>query len=151
MLNLVLVRVSGHLSMFQSETQKRFAMTPELRLLVTCFQETGSTGSVSLLISSPYSSHSPSLSSDPRDPGGRLGPQLSPGEPDLRNLTLGQALLDEGDFLLLCTDGVHDNLDPELLGLQPSDVGVKAKAWDELTPEVGTDAKTVRWSCTVLC
>ena len=29
------------------------------------------------------------------------------------------------------SDGVHDNLDPEFLGLAPSDVGLSISSWSE--------------------
>jgi hypothetical protein len=32
-----------------------------------------------------------------------------------------------GDIVLLCSDGVHDNLDPEHLGLSPSKLMIPAK------------------------
>ena len=35
--------------------------------------------------------------------------------PDLRNLSLYYHEFEEGDLLLLMSDGVHDNLDPEVL------------------------------------
>lgn len=58
---------------------------------------------------------------DPTDPGGRLGYFLGDtGEPDLRNLAINFQQVNEGDLIILCSDGVHDNLDPESLGLQPN-------------------------------
>lgn len=44
------------------------------------------------------------------DPGGRIGPQLPNGAPDLGNLRLYSVSCDEGDYILLMSDGVHDNL-----------------------------------------
>ncbi len=49
-------------------------------------------------------------SKDVRDPGGRLGPTLEAGAPDLRNLALFSWLCDEHDIIVLVSDGVHDNL-----------------------------------------
>ena len=40
--------------------------------------------------------------------------------PDLRNFRVHIARCCEGDMLLLVSDGVHDNLDPELRGSLPS-------------------------------
>jgi hypothetical protein len=54
-----------------------------------------------------------------RDSGGALGG----AEPDLRNLLCYSCLLEEGDYILAMSDGVHDNLDPEVLGLTPADLG----------------------------
>jgi serine/threonine protein phosphatase PrpC len=46
---------------------------------------------------------------DAKDPGGRLGPQLDDGSPDLRNLALHSKLCSDGDIIILVSDGVHDN------------------------------------------
>lgn len=46
-----------------------------------------------------------------RDPGGRLGPQISPdGEPDLRNFRVDCWMCDENDLIAIVSDGVHDNI-----------------------------------------
>eukprot|EP01132_Coremiostelium_polycephalum_P008518 gene8518-10472_t len=68
---------------------------------------------------------------DARDPGGRLGPYVGHGEPDLRNLSVFYKLCDEGDMILLLSDGVHDNLDPQQLGLKPNDFGINSDSWDK--------------------
>lgn len=60
--------------------------------------------------------------SDPRDCGGRLGPHLDEGKPDLRNLNLFCAPCMDGDLIIIVTDGVHDNLDPQHLGRVPKDM-----------------------------
>ncbi len=49
---------------------------------------------------------------DSRDPLGRLGPAVEGGSPDLRNFQIGSVVINEGDFIIACTDGLHDNLDP---------------------------------------
>ena len=67
------------------------------------------------------------------DPGGRLGPHINGNDPDLRNFELGFYPCDEGDYFLLVSDGVHDNLDPALLGCEPKDVGIDAVKWDSIT------------------
>ncbi|EGG21549.1 protein phosphatase 2C-related protein [Cavenderia fasciculata] len=69
--------------------------------------------------------------SDARDPGGRLGPYVGNGEPDLRNLSVFYKYCDEGDLILLLSDGVHDNLDPQQLGIKPRDLGIEADNWDQ--------------------
>lgn len=56
---------------------------------------------------------------DATDPGGRLGPYVDGGQPDTRNLTLFFERCRAGDVLVLCSDGVHDNLDPSSLGVDP--------------------------------
>ena len=50
-----------------------------------------------------------------RDAGGALGGF----EPDLRNFSYHSSLLDEGDLIIAVSDGVHDNLDPEVLHISP--------------------------------
>jgi len=61
---------------------------------------------------------------DVRDPGGRLGPQLDKGMPDLRNLSTREIVCDDGDIIFMVTDGVHDNLDPQYLGKSPKSFGL---------------------------
>ncbi|PRP88933.1 hypothetical protein PROFUN_00401 [Planoprotostelium fungivorum] len=57
-----------------------------------------------------------------RDPGGSIGSDI----PDLRNLVIHTVLCDEGDLIVLLSDGVHDNLTPKSAGLHPSDVNIQA-------------------------
>lgn len=72
-----------------------------------------------------------SAKADMSDPGGRLGPTIGRGgDADLRNLGLYMAPCEEDSLLLVVSDGVHDNLDPEHLGLSPNDVGVDQDKWD---------------------
>jgi len=68
---------------------------------------------------------------DARDCGGRLGPVDASLNPDLRNLMSYYSLLDEGDIVVAVSDGVHDNLDPQLRGLAPSVFGISASSWEE--------------------
>jgi len=68
---------------------------------------------------------------DARDCGGRLGPVDASLNPDLRNLMSYYTLLDEGDIVVAVSDGVHDNLDPQLRGLAPSIFGIHASSWEE--------------------
>jgi serine phosphatase RsbU (regulator of sigma subunit) len=44
---------------------------------------------------------------------------LDKGEPDLRNLGLYLVPCHDDDVIILMTDGIHDNLDPQHLGLKP--------------------------------
>lgn len=62
--------------------------------------------------------------SDASDCGGRIGPQLSDGSPDLRNLSIFWTRTIEGDIIIGTSDGVYDNLDPTSLGYQPSELGL---------------------------
>ena len=72
-----------------------------------------------------------------KDPGGRIGPRddQTP-EPDLRNLSTQVTLCHEGDILLMVSDGVHDNFDPEMRGMSPLQAGVadatSSTTWSEL-------------------
>ena len=70
---------------------------------------------------------------DATDPGGRIGPYLDGGMPDTRNLALFFARCGEDDVLVLCSDGVHDNLDPQSLGVDPGDLApaFAGRTWDE--------------------
>lgn len=46
---------------------------------------------------------------DPRNPGGRIGPHLEGGEPDISNFMLWTIPCQTSDLLVLVSDGVHDN------------------------------------------
>jgi len=72
---------------------------------------------------------------DSRDPGGRLGPYEGHGWPDLRNLRLYFSPAEEDDIIVVVSDGVHDNLDPQTLGKFPADLNLPNKTWDELTTD----------------
>lgn len=93
---------------------------------------------------------------DPRDPGGRLGPYTRQGGPDLRNFDIFSKVCKTGDILLLCSDGVHDNFDPQHLGSLlfssfltdikgklPRELGIDADTWDDVSEDIGTTVKTV--------
>jgi len=79
--------------------------------------------------------------SDPRDPGGRLGPQTRQGGPDLRNLELYACPCQAGDIIILCSDGVHDNLDPQNLGKKPADCELVGDDWSIIPNDIGMTAK----------
>jgi len=66
---------------------------------------------------------------NPQDPGGRIGPTLERGAPDLRNLDFGSVFCQEGDLLVLCSDGIHDNLDPQNEGKTPLDFNLDGDSW----------------------
>jgi hypothetical protein len=63
-----------------------------------------------------------------------LGPSNEKGQPDLRNLDVFMALCEKGDIIMFCTDGVHDNFDPQSLGRDPSEFGFAQEKWDEADP-----------------
>jgi hypothetical protein len=53
------------------------------------------------------------------DPGGRIGSEGL----DLSNLLVSIIKLKAGDCILVASDGIHDNLDPELLGADAPEEG----------------------------
>jgi len=75
--------------------------------------------------------------SDMSDPGGRLGPASKEGGPDLRNLGIYFAQVKAGDIVVLLSDGVYDNFDPEFLGYQPSDLNLEFSSWKEAAVKEG--------------
>ena len=70
---------------------------------------------------------------DASDCGGRLGPHVGEGNPDLRNLAFFYHAADEGDVLICVSDGVYDNLDPQSLGVSPVEVGLEGDSWEDQT------------------
>merc|ERR1712137_100269 len=63
------------------------------------------------------------------DCGGRLGPVMPDGGPDLRNLGTFNCKCQEGDMILVVSDGVHDNLHPEMLNISPRDLKLDFNDW----------------------
>jgi hypothetical protein len=87
--------------------------------------------------------------SDATDPGGRVGPRLEKCMPDLRNLKCFFVPVRPGDTVVLMSDGVHDNFDPETNGLAPSLLSSaipNGKSWSELKPEDAMLLKSA-WGC----
>eukprot|EP01120_Amphizonella_sp_Union-15-10_P009396 TRINITY_DN3542_c0_g1_i2.p1 TRINITY_DN3542_c0_g1~~TRINITY_DN3542_c0_g1_i2.p1 ORF type:complete len:403 (+),score=81.80 TRINITY_DN3542_c0_g1_i2:97-1305(+) len=78
---------------------------------------------------------------DARDPGGRIGPYVKDGEPDLRNLTIVALGVEDDDIILTVSDGVHDNLDPQTLGKSPRELGVDCDDWKEVDSAIATEKK----------
>lgn len=75
-----------------------------------------------------------------QDSGGRLGPYVGPKkiDPDLRNLVVTCFLLPSEECLIFnMTDGLYDNLQPQLQGKEPHEIDseYQSKTWDDLTPE----------------
>eukprot|EP00026_Physarum_polycephalum_P000336 Phypoly_transcript_00336.p1 GENE.Phypoly_transcript_00336~~Phypoly_transcript_00336.p1 ORF type:complete len:1616 (-),score=256.83 Phypoly_transcript_00336:128-4975(-) len=66
---------------------------------------------------------------DARDPGGRIGPHMKLGRPDLRNLSLTTFSCMENDLVFAVTDGIHDNFDPQQLGVSPHALGLDTDDW----------------------
>jgi len=67
-----------------------------------------------------------------RDAGGHLGGK----EPDLKNMAYHCCLANEGDLFIAVSDGVHDNLDPEVLKCPLSESGFEipdgVEDWEDL-------------------
>eukprot|EP01126_Amoeba_proteus_P006652 TRINITY_DN12320_c0_g1_i4.p1 TRINITY_DN12320_c0_g1~~TRINITY_DN12320_c0_g1_i4.p1 ORF type:complete len:265 (-),score=62.99 TRINITY_DN12320_c0_g1_i4:227-1021(-) len=79
---------------------------------------------------------------DKKDPGGRLGPYQTGGEPDLRNFHCWFQELLEGDIVLICSDGIHDNLDPEVHGMKPPELGLDFDDWNNVDDEILASTKS---------
>lgn len=77
----------------------------------------------------------PLQNNDRRDPGGALGPVNQDGLPDLRNLALSVKLCSANDMVLVMSDGVHDNLSPEYLMIDPTTLGLREPEWSANPPE----------------
>ncbi len=87
--------------------------------------------------------------SDASDPGGRVGPRLEKCMPDLRNLRTFMVPIRPGDVVVLMSDGVHDNFDPETNGLAPSLLSSsvpEGTKWSEMKPEDAVLLKS-SWGC----
>jgi len=50
-------------------------------------------------------------------------------EPDLRNLEVYYTECEEGDCVWAVSDGVHDNFDPQMFGLDPRDVDDRVRTF----------------------
>jgi len=86
---------------------------------------------------------------DPRDPGGRIGPHANGGGADLRNLSIFYTPCEEEDLILILSDGVHDNFDPQTLGKVPRAIGLDQDDWDSVDIAIGTKAKT-KYMCNLI-
>jgi hypothetical protein len=81
------------------------------------------------------------------DCGGRLGPHLEGGLPDLRNFGVFLQVCEEGDIIMVMSDGVHDNLDPQHFGKTPKDLGLTDSdevSWHDL-PYDKVDEVKEKW------
>ena len=65
---------------------------------------------------------------------GRLGPADSDMF-DLSNFSCGINFCMTGESLILMSDGISDNFDPNVLGKSPLDYGINKPVWDETIPE----------------
>merc|ERR1711991_612959 len=85
--------------------------------------------------------------SDAKDPGGRIGPHNKNGMPDFRNLRISYCICEEGDLLILTSDGLSDNFDPEFQGLLPNDLGLPEDEWDKVTDMDAAIRAKGAWAC----
>lgn len=97
------------------------------------------------LVSDISTTRAGNASVDATDCGGRIGPFLDGGKPDFRNLDLFYDSVNEDDIVIVASDGLHDNLDPQSLGLNPSDIGLEGSSW---TSEIeGLGAAKSKFMC----
>eukprot|EP00727_Mastigamoeba_balamuthi_P007686 m51a1_g3538 hypothetical protein (740) ;mRNA; r:973435-975984 len=82
---------------------------------------------------------------DVTDPGGRLG-DYEKMNPDLRNLKVFLQLCDEGDIIVMASDGVHDNFDPAILGDSPEDWNIRAASWEDAACQFPDDTALAKAS-----
>ena len=67
------------------------------------------------------------------DPGGAIGAiDKSQIEPDLRNLRLFSHPCDDGDIIILVSDGIHDNFNPKYLGIAPKELKLDHNDWSDV-------------------
>jgi len=84
----------------------------------------------------------PSAITNVNDPGGRLGPYVGKeGSADLRNLSVFSMPCNEGDILLLVSDGVYDNLDPQQLGVSVEEAKLDFPSWEQADAQAAERAK----------
>jgi len=84
----------------------------------------------------------PSAITNVNDPGGRLGPYVGKeGSADLRNLSVFTVPCHKDDIILVLSDGVYDNFDPQQLGVSTEDVNLSAPSWEEAGAEEAERAK----------
>ncbi|ADI38434.1 hypothetical protein [Waddlia chondrophila] len=84
---------------------------------------------------------------DATDPGGRIGGKGGKGYvetedgldgPDLRNYSHCLIRLNPGDTVVMCSDGIGDNVDPKGMGFKPDDPqfeGIDGSDWDDSNPD----------------
>lgn len=84
---------------------------------------------------------------DAKITGGHLGPKSGPNEsqlvPDLGNFTLHITPCSKGDMFVMVSDGVHDNLDPESLNIDPEAVGLDYPQWNDVPIDERTRARDI--------
>lgn len=84
----------------------------------------------------------PSAITNVNDPGGRLGPYVGKeGSADLRNLSVFSQLCHENDILLLVSDGIYDNFDPQQLGISVEEAKLDFPSWEQADAHAAEKAK----------
>jgi serine/threonine protein phosphatase PrpC len=78
---------------------------------------------------------------DARHTGGCLGPKLEKLKPRLDNLKLTWTICRPKDLIVLVSDGVHDNFDPEALGEQPGSLGLNQSTWLNVPQKESIEAR----------
>ncbi|KAL6055312.1 TipA [Balamuthia mandrillaris] len=83
---------------------------------------------------------------DERDPGGRLGPYLDEGLPDLRNFRLYWTPCDKGDMFFFLTRGVYENFHPMMQGKTPKDIpDLSVSTWEEAEKNALAQQQITLW------
>ena len=77
------------------------------------------------------------------DCGGRLGPVCANGGPDMRNFCVSYCTVHVDDLVIVVSDGVHDNLDPQYLGISPKslDIDVLDDDWENVDIDLSNQVK----------
>lgn len=73
--------------------------------------------------------------SDVKVAGGHLGPKddgTSEFLPDLTNFSFHLTPCRRGDIIIMMSDGIHDNFDPESLGVEPTGMGLNYDKWSDI-------------------
>lgn len=83
-----------------------------------------------------------------------MGPYVGQGEPDLRNLSLYTCFVEEHDLIILVSDGVHDNLDPQVLGKSPKDIventAFPVDEWSQIEKEDQVEKLKTLYMCKLM-
>jgi len=75
---------------------------------------------------------------NPNDPGGRIGFIKRPSRAiDMRNSVIFHQLMKWNDLVMVCSDGIHDNLEPKTRGYLPVEVDAQLGdiKWFKLKPQ----------------
>ena len=66
--------------------------------------------------------------------------------PDDRNIAAFWVPVEEGDIIAVMSDGVHDNLDPQIQGLSPCDFDLQYTDWESMPASYTAELKKISLS-----